>query len=165
MAKKEERHPASRIDHHNTHGWYARVYRSGDWEGRRLFSDNTYGGKDEAQQAALRWAAYIDATLMEIPPKPVLKVATLTPYEGAKGFGQRYYQLYLPHVGDDEWDIEKLYFNKDLDLQKKHYAEGSKRVQQRNEELMDAHRKALVEWFVLSAKMQEQFEVLKGWDG
>ena len=44
----------SRIDSHNTHGWFVRIYRNGETISK-LFSDNRYDGADAALKAALNY--------------------------------------------------------------------------------------------------------------
>jgi hypothetical protein len=52
----------SRIDTHNTHGWYVRVKFQGH-EHRKLFSDNRYGNKLSSLVAAKKYRDELEASL------------------------------------------------------------------------------------------------------
>ncbi len=53
MKKQEKKYRGiSRIDSHDTHGWFVRAYKSGKTTSK-LFSDSIYGGKDQALKKAI----------------------------------------------------------------------------------------------------------------
>ena len=44
----------SRIDSNHTHGWFVRVFRSGQTHSK-MFSDGVYGGQEKALKAAIKY--------------------------------------------------------------------------------------------------------------
>ncbi len=135
------RRPVSRVDSHNTHGWFARVYR-GSWVGSRSFADRQYGSRSDAEAAANKWVRLADERLPIIPPKPVLKVAK---FKLRKYHGDRYYDVYLPMPRKGKPKLKKLYCNdiRDMDRQG---LEAYRLVTQRNAVLEQAHRLAFAAW-------------------
>jgi len=103
--------PVSRVDSGNTHGFFARVYRA-EWVGPRSFADRQYGGREEAEAAALEWVKIADTRLPVIPSKPVLMKATVHLRTDPKEPTRKYYDVYTPKLMGDEttWST-KFYFN------------------------------------------------------
>jgi hypothetical protein len=69
MAETKKEKGISRIDTGSTHGWFVRGYRNGKTYSR-LFSDQKYGGREEARQEALAFRDKLYEKLEEIPAMP-----------------------------------------------------------------------------------------------
>lgn len=133
--------PVSRIDSKDTHGYFARVYRS-QWSKGRMFSDAVWGGAEKAERAALTWQRKVDALLPVIPPKPILKVAKFKLRKNGSG---RYYDAYLPMPGKGKPKQTKLYFS-DINDMEKQAGIAYDLVTKQNAMLVSAHRLSMAAW-------------------
>lgn len=66
MAKDQKHRGITRIDSHDTHGWFVRAYKAGKTTSK-LFSDAVYGGKNKALKEAMDFRESLVKRLTEAP--------------------------------------------------------------------------------------------------
>jgi hypothetical protein len=151
----------SRIDSGRTHGWFARVYRA-EWVGSKSFADAQYGGREQAEAAASKWVRMADEQLPIIPPKPMLRKATINLRSENKLQGTLYYwDVYLPTVGDETTWSQKLFFQT-LDEKEKQKAKADRIAKERNQILQKIYVDELAAWYVENDRLMDK--VLSMWD-
>lgn len=150
--KIKTRKPVSRVDSKNTHGWFARVYRA-EWVGNRSFADRKYGSKDIAQVVAYEWVRIANDSLPVIPPKPVLRKATLhIRFEEQLQSKLWYVEVYIPPLNGETTWTEKLYFHNLLEKEKQK-AKATNRLLEYNMLAEQRHKVDLALWYVEHDKM------------
>jgi len=155
------RKPISRVDSGSTHGWFARVYRA-EWVGPRSFADAQYGGREKAEAAAWKWVRMADEQLPMIPPKPVLRKATITLRSENKLQGVlHYWDVYLPPLDDETTWSQKFFFHM-LDEKEKQKAKADSIADERNQVLQKIHAGELAVWYMEHDRLMEQ--ILSMWN-
>lgn len=156
--KKKDNKPVLRVDKHATHGFSVRVRRS-SWIGSRFFADRQYGGAAEARAAAYKWYEYAEGHLPTIPPKPVLKQATVRTHPNHKRPGLSYYDVYLPSPVDDRWFVKKLY-PRTLSDQRVYLRRANQLAEERNSVLRSTYDTAISLWQIEHDKITEKINDL-----
>lgn len=81
MAKEQKYRGITRIDSHDTHGWFVRAYKAGKTTSK-LFSDAVYGGKNKALKEAKDFREMLVKQLSvekKVPVQAPSKVAAAAP--------------------------------------------------------------------------------------
>ena len=144
--------PVSRVEN----SWFARVYRT-EWVGPKSFADRNYGGSDQAEAAAWKWAKYADEMLPVIPSKPVRRRAKVHVREDLKSLDMKYFDVYLPPLAGEKTWSKKLYFNKrDPEERDAQHKEADRLAQVRNRELEAIYVSELAKWQLTHAQLMQK---------
>jgi hypothetical protein len=160
------RKPVSRVDSSNTHGYFARIYRVDiprQWVGSRSFSDRIYGGAESAEGAAWQWVQIAEERLPIIPPKPVIRKATVHVRDEPDNLDMQYFDVYLPPIyGEKIWS-KKFYFNeRDPEERAAMEEEAAKLVARRNRECQALYAGQREKWQIEHARLKR--ELLRLWE-